>query len=49
MELEGKPHRKLKVWQANMDFVTDWYRELEKFPAQEGLTLLTAQVSLFWG
>ena len=35
MKSEGKPHRKLKVWQAGMDFVVELYRELENFPAQE--------------
>lgn len=31
----GKPHRKLKVWQASMEFVAELYKELEKFPAYE--------------
>ena len=43
MSSEGKPHRKLKVWQASMDFVAELYKELEKFPAQERFGL-TAQL-----
>ncbi len=35
MRSEEKPHRKLKVWQAGMDFVVDLYGELEHFPTQE--------------
>ena len=35
MKSDGKPHRKLKVWQAGMDFVVELYRELENFPARE--------------
>jgi len=33
--LGEKEHRKLKVWQASMDFVIELYRELEHFPAHE--------------
>ena len=33
--VDEKPHRKLKVWQASMDFVVDLYAELEKFPAHK--------------
>jgi four helix bundle protein len=40
---DGKPHRKLKVWQAGMDFVVELYRELENFPAREQFGL-TAQL-----
>jgi len=40
---DGKPHRKLKVWQAGMDFVVDLYKELENFPAREQFGL-TAQL-----
>jgi four helix bundle protein len=40
---EAKPHRKLKVWQAGMDFVAELYKELEKFPMQERFGL-TAQL-----
>lgn len=32
---DEKPHRKLKVWQASMEFVGELYGELEKFPAHE--------------
>jgi four helix bundle protein len=32
---DGKPHRKLKVWRAGMDFVVELYKELENFPARE--------------
>jgi 23S rRNA-intervening sequence protein len=39
MENNVKPHRKLKVWQASMDFVTELYKELQSFPAQESLVL----------
>ena len=50
VEIDGKPHRKLKVWQASMDFVVDLYRELAKFPVHEkfGLTsqLQRAAVSI---
>jgi four helix bundle protein len=37
---DEKPHRKLKVWQASMDFVIELYKELQTFPAHEkfGLT-----------
>ena len=34
-EQREKPHRKLKVWQASMDFVIDVYKEAQRFPAQE--------------
>lgn len=40
---DEKPHKKLKVWQAGMDFVVDLYKELENFPAQEKFGL-TAQL-----
>ena len=40
---DGKPHRKLKVWQAGMDFVVELYRELENFPSREQFGL-TAQL-----
>ena len=43
MRSEEKPHRKLKVWQAGMDFVAELYRDLENFPAQEKFGL-TAQL-----
>ena len=43
MKSDGKPHRKLKVWQAGMDFVVELYRELENFPAREQFGL-TAQL-----
>ena len=43
MKRDGKPHRKLKVWQAGMDFVVDLYKELENFPAREQFGL-TAQL-----
>ena len=43
MDSEAKPHRKLKIWQAGMDFVTDLYKELENFPVQEKFAL-TAQL-----
>ena len=40
MRSDGKPHRKLKVWQASMDFAVDLYAELEKFPAHERFGLI---------
>ena len=43
MKSDGKPHRKLKVWQAGMDFVVELYWELENFPAREQFGL-TAQL-----
>ena len=43
MSSEAKRHRKLKVWQAGMDFVAELYKELEKFPVQEKFGL-TAQL-----
>lgn len=50
MAVNEKPHRKLKVWQASMDFVADLYQELEKFPAHErfgiGSQLRRAAVSI---
>lgn len=33
--VDEKPHRRLKVWQASMDFVTELYRELQRFPVHE--------------
>jgi four helix bundle protein len=48
--IDEKPHRKLKVWQASMDFVTELYKELQSFPAHKkfGLTsqLQRAAVSI---
>lgn len=43
MRSEGKPHGKLKVWQAGMDFVVALYSGLENFPAREQFGL-TAQL-----
>lgn len=43
MSSDPKPHRRLKVWQAGMDLVTELYKELEKFPAAEKFGL-TAQL-----
>ena len=34
-EQQEKPHRKLKLWQASMDFVIDVYKEAQRFPAKE--------------
>jgi four helix bundle protein len=34
-----KPHRKLKVWQASMDFVVELYKEVEIFPAREKFSI----------
>jgi four helix bundle protein len=34
-EQQEKPHRRLKVWQASMDFVIELYNELRRFPAHE--------------
>ena len=49
-EQREKPHRKLKVWQASMDFVIELYNELRRFPAHEkfGITgqLQRAAVSI---
>jgi hypothetical protein len=33
--VDEKPHRKLKVWQASMDFVIELYNEVQHFPAHE--------------
>ena len=33
--VDEKPHRRLKVWQVSMDFVTELYRELQRFPVHE--------------
>ena len=48
--VHAKPHRKLKVWQASIDFVIEIYNELQAFPAHEkfGLTgqLQRAAVSI---
>ena len=48
--VHAKPHRKLKVWQASIDFVIEIYNELRAFPAHEkfGLTgqLQRAAVSI---
>lgn len=50
MAVDEKPHRKLKVWQASMDFVVELYKELQSFPTHEkfGLTgqLQRAAVSI---
>jgi four helix bundle protein len=47
---DEKPHRKLKVWQASVNFVAELYKALETLPAQErfGLTsqLQRAAVSI---
>lgn len=40
MSLDEKPHRKLKVWQASMDFVIELYRELQDFPPHEKFGLI---------
>jgi four helix bundle protein len=34
-EQQEKPNRKLKVWQASMDFVIELYNELRRFPPHE--------------
>lgn len=39
-EEQEKPHRKLKVWQASMDFVIEIYNELQRFPAHEKFGLI---------
>jgi 23S rRNA-intervening sequence protein len=48
--VDEKPHRKLTVWQASMDFVIEIYKELQAFPTHEkfGLTgqLQRAAVSI---
>jgi four helix bundle protein len=38
--VDEKPHRKLKVWQASMDFVVELYGELQGFPAHEKFGLV---------
>ena len=38
--IDEKPHRKLRVWQASMDFVVDLYKELQSFPAHERFGLI---------
>ena len=38
-EEQEKPHRKLKVWQASMDFVIEIYNELQRSPAHEKFAL----------
>ena len=40
MAVDEKPHRKLKVWQASMDFVIDLYKELQSLPAHEKYGLI---------
>ena len=40
MKSEGKPHRKLKVWEAGVDFFVELYREPENFPRQEQFGLM---------
>jgi len=32
---EGKPHRRLQVWQASVAFVVELYQEVKKFPDHE--------------
>ena len=34
-ELNQKPHRKLKVWQASIALWSRFYREIQHFPAHE--------------
>jgi four helix bundle protein len=38
--LDEKPHRKLQVWQASMDFVVELYRELQNLPPHEKFGLI---------
>jgi len=47
-EQQEKPHRKLKVWQASMDFVIELYNEVQSFPAQEkfGITGLLQRAAV---
>lgn len=33
--MEGKPHRKLLLWQKSIEFVLQIYKVLRKFPAEE--------------
>jgi hypothetical protein len=40
VSLDEKPHRKLKVWQASMDFVMELNRELQNFPPHEKFGLI---------
>lgn len=40
MAVDEKPHRKLKVWQASMDFVIELYKELQSLPAHEKYGLI---------
>jgi hypothetical protein len=39
--IEEKPHRKLKVWQASMDFVIEIYNEVQHFPVHEKFGMVT--------
>ena len=41
MIIEEKPHRKLKVWQASMDFVIEIYDEVQHFPVHEKFGVVT--------
>ena len=41
MIIEEKPHRKLKVWQASMDFVIEIYNEVQHFPVHEKFGMVT--------
>ncbi|MFQ5903423.1 MAG: four helix bundle protein, partial [Candidatus Binatia bacterium] len=38
--VDEKPHRKLKLWQASMDFVVELYKELKNFPDYERFGLV---------
>jgi four helix bundle protein len=40
VSLDEKPHRKLKVWQASMDFVIELYQELQDFSPHEKFGLI---------
>ena len=41
MRSDEKPHRKLKLWQASMDFVTELYKELQSLPVHEKFGLIS--------
>jgi four helix bundle protein len=41
VSVDEKPHRRLQVWQASLDFVIQLYRELQGFPSHEKFGLVS--------
>jgi four helix bundle protein len=41
VSVDEKPHRRLQVWQASLDFVIELYRELQGFPSHEKFGLVS--------